>query len=75
MALCFRILARPGTVLPNETGGEVDAFDPDAVPGCYSRSKALAAAAYGGSVYASTPFRCRYAVGVMPTAFRNSAVK
>ena len=42
MALCFRILARPGTVLPNETGGEVDAFDPGAVLGCYSRSKALA---------------------------------
>lgn len=33
MALCFRILARPGTELPNETGGEGDAFDPGAVKG------------------------------------------
>ena len=50
MALCFRILARPGTELPNETGGEVDAFDPDAVPGCYSRSKALATQAVPDAV-------------------------
>jgi hypothetical protein len=33
MALCFRILARPGTESPNETGGEGGALDPDAVKG------------------------------------------
>lgn len=33
MALCFRILARPGTESPNETGGEGDAVETGVVKG------------------------------------------